>query len=349
MVFQEMEFHNVEYLEREEHMSGLKLHRFPEVFGRELGIEQNRNGRFRAGRPHGCEIRFATDIPYFNLALTAVEADLEVLIYCGDYFHQKAVLKAGVCTVLQITEPPMLSLVEKELLVKRRFDFNVWRIQFGLNGYVYFNYLNTFGESRRPPRADEKPACTWLAYGSSITCGSAAGTYSNAYINQAAEELGIDVLNKGLSGSCLCEDVAADYLARAKCDLLTLELGVNMVPFFAEDEFEKRVSNLLRQLACSPAKEIYVIDMFPCKGLIFRDKEAPHYRRYRTFKEIVGRLADECGDERVRLIRGEAILDDFSSLTTDFLHPSDRGHIRMGRNLADAIRRLRQETRPDQG
>lgn len=343
MVYQEIEFHNVEFLGREEHMSGLKLHRFPEGFGKELGIDQNRNGRFRAGRPHGCEIRFVADVPYFSLALTAVEADIEVFIYCGDYFHQKAVLKAGVCTVLQITDSPVLSLVEQELVVKRRFDFNVWRIQFGMNGYVYFNYLNTFGGNCRPPLAEEKPACTWLAYGSSITCGSAASTYPNAYINQAAEELGVDVLNKGLSGSCLCEDVAADYLAQAECDILTLELGVNMVPFFEEEEFEQRISYLLGQLVHSPAKEIYVFDMFPCKGLIFRDKEAPHYRRYRTFKEIVGRLADASADERVRLIRGEEILDDFTSLTTDFLHPSDRGHIRMGRNLACAIRRLRKE------
>ena len=338
MIDQNVEFYNVDRLERVPEMPGLKLCRFPEVFSKQLGTVQNRNGRFRAERPHGCEIRFVTEAVYFDLALTAVEHDIEVCIYCGDYLHRKEILKAGVCTVLHVESSPVLSLVEPEQMERRRFDFQVWRIQFGLNGYVYFHYLNTFGDSCRPPVAGEKPDTVWLAYGSSITCGSAAGVYSNAYINQAAELLGYDVLNKGLSGSCYCEDFVADYLAAAECDVLTLELGVNMAPVFEDAEMERRMAYLTERLLASPAREIFIIDMFPNKGLIYRDREAAYYRHYRSFKEIVSRQAQECADTRIRLIRGEDVLTRLDYLSTDLLHPSDFGHIQMGRNLAAAMR-----------
>ena len=337
MIYQDIEFHNVDRLERVAEMPGLKLCRFPEQFSRQLGTAVNRNGRFRAERPHGCEIRFVTGALFFDLALTAAEHDIEVMIYCGDYLHRKETLKAGQCTVLHVEASPVLALVETEQLPGRRFDFKVWRIQFGLNGYVWFHYLNTFGDRCRPPKASEKPDTVWLAYGSSITCGSAASVYSNAYVNQAAELLGYDVLNKGLSGSCYCEGFAADYLAGAECDILTLELGVNMAPTFEEAEMEDRMAYLMKQLYCSPAKEIYILDIFPNKGLIYKDRESAYYRHYRSFKEIVGRLAATGSDARVRLVRGEEVLTGLHYLSTDLLHPSDQGHIEMGRNLAAAM------------
>ncbi len=47
-------------------------------------------------------------LKYFDVALTAVEQDIDVLIYKGDLLHKKEVLKAGVCTVLHVEAPPVL-------------------------------------------------------------------------------------------------------------------------------------------------------------------------------------------------------------------------------------------------
>ena len=43
-------------------------------------------------------------------------------------------------------------------------------------------------------------------------------------------------------------------------------------------------------------------------------------------------------DRRMVLIPGEEILKDLAYLSTDLLHPSDDGHIRMGEHLANWIR-----------
>jgi len=338
MIYKNMEFHNVDHLEQVPGMNGLKLHRFPEHFSKELGITKNHNGRFRAERPHGCEIRFVTEAEYFDIALTAMEADIDIILYYGDFMHSKHTLKAGVCTVLHVSNPEIYNTIEKNKLPKARFAPNVWRILFGLNGYVYFNYLNTFGCSYRPPYASEKPEKVWAAYGSSITCGSVTSLYSNCYINQAAIRLGYDVLNKGLSGSCLCEKIVIDYLSELKVDLLSMEIGVNMVLFFDEREFRDRTEYLLSKILTSPAKEIYIITMFPNKGLIAKDVHSKYYVHYRAFNKAVIEIMKDVKDSRIKLISGEDILKDFTYLSTDLLHPSDNGHIRMGEHLAKMMK-----------
>ncbi len=339
MIAYNLEFHNVDHLERVPGMSGLRLERFPEHFKRELGISDNHNGQFRAKRAHGCEIRFVTEAKYFDIGLTAVEADVDIVVYYGDMMHSGYTLKAGVCSVIHVEYPEIYKQADVKRLPKGRFAPYVWRVQFGMNGYIYFHYLDTFGYEHRPPLAEEKPEVLWAAYGSSITCGSVTMLYSNSYIEQAALHLGYDVMNKGLSGSCMCDPAAADYLASLKADVLSLELGVNMLIPFEKDEFESRVRYLLQKvLQESPAKEIFVIDIFRNRGPLLTDRSDPQYRNYFVFKEIVKRLAGEMKDDRVTAIDGHDIAADETCLSTDLLHPSDNGHILMGRNLAERMK-----------
>lgn len=343
MVEQNLEFHNVDHLEHVPGMSGLRLERFPEHFRKELGIPENHNGQFRAKRAHGCEIRFVTEARYFDICLTAVEADIDIVVYYGDNMHSKYTLKEGICSVLHIEYPEMYHQVDTAQIPRRRFASYVWRIQFGMNGYVYFHYLDTFGYNHRPPKKEEKPATLWAAYGSSITCGSVTTLYSNCYIEQAAHHLGYDVLNKGLSGSCMCEKAAADYLAKLPVDVLSLELGVNMLIPFEEEEFRQRVNYLLSRVKEeSPAKRIYVIDIFKNRGPILLNRENNQYRHYEPFKKLVRELVQEMKDDRMVYFDGHDILLDETYLSTDLLHPSDQGHICMGRNLADRIRQYEQ-------
>lgn len=335
MIYNNIEFHNVDHLQKVEGVNGLRLERFPEEFRNNLGIKENSTGRFRAGRAHGCELRFVTESDYFDLALTAMESSIDILIYCGDRIHSKYTLEDGKCSVLHITKHEICKIVDMTKLVKDRFESNVWRVLIGLNGSIFFNYLDTFGHDCRVPNINEKPAVKWAAYGSSITCGSVTKVYSNSYINQAAIRLGYDVLNKGLSGTSYCENFVAGYLSQLDVDIITLELGVNMVLLFEEEEFEKRVYYMLKKILSNPnIKKIFAIDMFPNKGEIYKDEMASYYRHYRSFKKIVRRLVNEIEDERLINIPGECILNDFNYLSVDLLHPSDDGHIMMGENLA---------------
>ena len=339
MIAHDLEFHNVDHLESVSGMSGLRLERFPQHFKRELGIPDNHNGQFRAKRVHGCEIRFVTEAKYFDVGLTAVEADVDIVIYYGDMMHSKHTLKAGVCSVIHVEYPEIYKLVDIKKLPKRRFAPYVWRVQFGMNGYVYFHYLDTFGYKHRPPVEGEEPEIQWAAYGSSITCGSVTTLYSNSYIEQAALYLGYDVMNKGLSGSCMCEPAMADYLASLQVDMLSLELGVNMLIPFEKDEFENRVRCLLQKVMReSPAKKIYVIDIFCNRGPLLKDYSDPQSRNYFVFKKIVKKILEEAEDDRLIGIDGHDIAASETYLSVDLQHPSDQGHILMGRRLAERMK-----------
>lgn len=341
MIHEDIEFFNVECLRQVQGLPGLRLERFPEEFRQRLGDEDNHKGRYRCSKVHGCELRFVTAAKFADVALMALEGDLDIWIYCGDHLHSKHTLKAGAATVLHLEKPEIFSLVEEEKLARVRFAPAVWRVLFGLNATLHYLYLDTFGYGRRPPHRKELPEFTWLAYGSSITCGSKACAYTSAYVNQAALRLHGDVMNKGLSGTCRCEDYVADYIAAQKVDILTLELGINMINTFAPEEFTKRVRYLLETIRKnSGAKHVFVMDMFVNKSAIYRDKQAPNCVNYPVFCDIVKREAKAAAelDGRFHQIDGKEIGKNLSYLTVDLLHPSDEGHCLMGENLANAIK-----------
>ena len=334
MIFDNIEFHNVDHLQTREGMEGRQLMRFPEAVRLSLGLPEKHAGRFQAARPHGCELRFVTEAGFFDLALTSLAFDTEAVVYCGDMVHSRHVLKAGSRTVLHIEKPEILCEVDCFKLQRERFAPWVWRVSMGLEGVVLYHCLDTFGYGRRPPLPEEKPGTVWAAYGSSITCSAACALYSNCYVEQAAARLGVDVWNKGMAGACFCEPETADYLASLPADVVSLEVGVNMMRRFDDKAFKERTDYLFRRMKSSSAKRIFVIDMFPNKGQIALDEGSDSYRRYRSFKEAVREQVRAIGDERFVGIRGEDVLCSLSGLSMDLLHPSDAGHVRMGEKLA---------------
>lgn len=342
MIYRDIEFFNVEELLAVEGLPGLRLYRYPKALAESLGEPWQHNARFRAQRAHGCELRFVTQARCFDLALTAYEHDIDIQIFRGDRILQKNTLPAGQTTVLHIEAPPLEEQVDPAALQGGRFPSRVWRVLCGMNGYLHFNGLDTYGWPCRPPQPDEQPATRWLAYGSSITCGSVTTVYTNAYINQTARRLGWDVLNKGLSGSCFCEAQTADYLGGQPVDYMSLELGVNMAPSFSAAEYARRVEYLLRAVRENQqVQNFFVIDSFPNYGLLHRDRALPAARHYEPFKQITRRLTAQAAqaDPRFVSLHGEDILPDTGGLSCDLLHPSDEGHILMGQALAEAIRR----------
>ncbi|MBD5084183.1 MAG: hypothetical protein HDT33_03720 [Clostridiales bacterium] len=342
MICQQIEFFNVDELRPVEGFPGLRLYRYPKALAESLGEPWQHNARFRAQRVHGCELRFVTPARCFDLALTAYEQAIDVQIFRGDRLLRKDTLPAGQTTVLHIDVPAMEEQVNPAVLTGNRFPSHVWRVLCGMNGYLHFNGLDTYGWACRPPAPEEEPSVRWLAYGSSITCGSVTTVYSNAYINQAARRLGWDVLNKGLSGSCFWEEKIADYLAEQQVDYMTLEAGVNMAPSFDCAEYARRVQHLLETVKRNQSvRRFFVIDSFPCYGLFHKDRELPAARHYEPFKQVTRRLTQEAArtDDRFVSLHGESILRDTDGLSCDLLHPSDEGHILMGQALAEEIQK----------
>lgn len=336
MIFENIEFHNVAELERVPGISGYKLQRFPKEVRNALGHEEHERGRFYVQKPVGCEIRFVTDAKFIRVSLSAVDQDGLVLIYRGNFFHSYHILKAGVITTLHLECPSKFTEVEADCLRGYSFSTDVWRLQFGKDAEILFHCIDTFGHSLRIPRKDEVPILKWLVYGSSITFGGNALLYSNAYIQQAARRLGVDVLNKAIAGSCFCEKIVANYLADCEeWDFIMLELGVNMRGRFTVEEYEIRVKYLLEKIIeKNPTKPIIVTGIYPNSALYSLDKKNSITSSNYIFEQVLSEIIKNMSNENLYYIPGKDILTDFSGLCTDLLHPSDYGHIIIGEDLS---------------
>jgi len=338
LIYDQIAFHNVEELEAVPGLPGLRLQRFPAALRNSLGFKANDRGRFFSHRATGSELRFVTAGKFLRLTLSAMETDAEVIVYRGDRAHSRHVLKVGVMTSLFLEEPPFFAQVDPAMVTRQRFAPQVWRITFNQDAIVSYHHLEPFGHEVRPPLPDETPATTWLAYGSSITFGGNAFFAPNAYVQRAALLLGVDVLNKGLPGSCLCEPQMADYLSAATWDFATLELGVNMTEWATPEEFGECASDLIDTVHQSnPTRPIFVIDIYVNRGDYLLDRENPGARNTSPFREIIFRHMAGKNQPFLCHLPADSILDATEGLNVDLLHPSDEGHLRMGELLAAAI------------
>lgn len=340
MIYNNIEFHNVAELEAIPNMTGLRLQRFPKEVRYELGHLEHERGRFFSERSVGCEIRFTTNAKFIRVSLSALEGDGKLFVFKGNFFHSFHELKSGVITTLHLEEPEKFSQSTPDSLKGFAFSSNVWRFMFGKDCCINFHNIDSFGHAISVPKENEVPRIKWLAYGSSITFGGNTTLYSNAYIQQAARRLNIDVLNKGIAGSCFCDNSVVDYIAENKeWDFATLELGINMIGRFEPEEFEKRARHLVNTIIDkNPNKPIAVISIYPNGALTSLNKESKSTKNNLAFNEISERIVRELKNPNVHFIAGEDILTDYSGLSIDLVHPSDNGHIIMGENLSNKLR-----------
>lgn len=341
LIHDQIAFHNVEELEHLPGCSGLRLQRFSGALRNVLGFKDHTRGRFFSHRATGCELRFVTVGKFIRVMLSALDSDAEVIIYRGDYAYSRQLLKAGVITTLFLEEPPFFAQVDPAMLKRHRFAPQVWRISFNQDAVILYHGVDTYGHEVRPPLPDELPALTWLAYGSSITFGGNALFAPNAYVQRAALLLGVDVLNKGLPGSCLCEPEMAEYLASSTWNVATLELGVNLTELATPEEFAQRACALINVVHTRHSSlPIAVLDIYPNRADYFLDREHVSARRTASFRKIVRTHIDAHPHPMLRHIEADSILTDSLGLTADLLHPSDEGHLGMGERLAAALRPL---------
>jgi lysophospholipase L1-like esterase len=330
MIKDNVYFHNVMEMEEDARAGGVHLYRYPKQVRHALGDR----GRFISEEASGCEIRFVTEAPIIRVTLSIPECDGDIFVYKGGLFHSQHRLQAGNALTLQLEEPARLRQVDRKQMLRSGFAPEVWRICLGRYTCVWKG-LNTFGHPVRPPHAEETPKLRWLAYGSSIT----HGIYNQpmAYIQQTARRLGVDVYNCGLAGSCLCEKEAADFLAaRDDWDVATLELGVNMRGSFTAEQFQERTAYLLEQLVEKhPDKPIFLITIYPNFATHMANEVTETDLKY---NEILREHVRKLNHVNLHLVEGSMVLDDFSGLSVDLVHPGEYGHMRMGENLATLMR-----------
>jgi acetyl esterase/lipase/lysophospholipase L1-like esterase len=339
MIYKNIEFFNVSELEEVQGFNGVSLQRFPKAVRDAFGSTTNEKGRLVSMHSTGSEIRFVTESKYVRLFLSTVDADGEVLVYRGNFFHSKHSLKAGRVAPINLEEPTAFKDVKEASLEVGHFSSKVWRILFNRT-CVAFHGIDTFGHAVRPPEENEVPKIKWLAYGSSITQGASSQSFENSYLQQAAKRLKVDVKCCGLSGACFCEKEVADFIAtKAEWDLVTLEIGVNMRSSFTTEEFKERATYLIKTIIeNNPEKPVIIVSIFSNHQDYTAIEDNIYAVRSREYNEVLKKIYLQFKNPYLFLIDGKDMLTDFTALTCDLLHPSAYGHILIGENLAGRLR-----------
>lgn len=349
---------NPPFANAQTHYHGLRLQRVPE----DLRLKLNEGAQRMMLCASAVEIRFVADGPV-RITLSSDERRLlnDPVIYQGDYCRERLLPVIGqsptVITLEQaprIQELPMgddLTNVTRYDLIDPAYTFapSVTRLRLPTHGgpFTLYGIEPAPGVSCRPPKADELPGRRMLAYGTSITHGSASPVPELTYASLAAYQLQADLINLGSSGSAFCEYELADYIAgRDDWDFATLALSVNMQGF-SQEEFRSRTGYMVKTVAgAHPDKPVFAITLWPYfRDVGIPDGGEPMPSDLSEVRRLAQRMRQDLRDgvtaagcDNLHLLEGPELFGPFSGLTADLIHPGPLGMITMGHNLAAAIK-----------
>lgn len=200
-----------------------------------------------------------------------------------------------------------------------------------------FELLDVIGKVR-PPKAEELPQKTLLAYGSSITHGSNSLDMSHSWVSVIAHNLKMDCRNLGMAGSCLMEPEIIDYIARegelGNWDVALLELGANALGWEV-DKIRERVSNVLSQIAGRNLnKKIFVISPFYTMEDYHGSGNPDKWRTQ------IEKIVRETNYPNVTYINGTDLLGDMSLVSADEIHPNIDGVAQIADRLTNKIQEV---------
>ena len=217
--------------------------------------------------------------------------------------------------------------------IGHNFDPEVVRVVFDRGRFKIYDILGDI----EPPKKDQCPQKTLLAYGSSITHGSNSIDASHAWVSILAHNLKVDARNLGMAGSCLLEPAVADYIAAegelGSWDLATLELGINARKW-DDEKIITRTENMIRQVAGRNSdKPIFVISPFYHCGDDFVENDGA--ARWRAHIE---RIISELNYPNVTYINGLDVIGDMSYMSADEVHPNIYGVQKIADVLTEKIK-----------
>lgn len=325
MIYDRMEFYNVEAIVKEER--GCKMSRLPRDVAQQLDYGIRDGTSFLAT---GVELRFRMtgDEVKLHLRVSPEEEAQMVLIYFGAIQGgwQYASKTLGTTeTVISIKYPENLEILET-ISEREKLSFHPRMVRVLLPYGTCF-YLGKEGDTE-PPLASDSPQKRYLAYGSSITHGSMALLPPHTYPSRIAESFGMDCINQGYAGSAFMEKPMAEYIAARKdWTLASVEMGINMLNKPLRDEdYEKRIKEFLGVLA-KDGRTVFVTDIFNHNG----EKQ----ERTAIFRDIVRRHAHGGG---LIYTPGEYLLSNPAYVSADLTHPTVKGMEQIARRWSEVMR-----------
>lgn len=335
MIYNNVEIFNAEQIKNIDGIPGKVLNRFSTHAIAGLDSGEDRRGPITQAYGNGIEIRFISKSNTVDIYLGAWDNDGYINVSNGDYDNATVYLPQGEITCVTLEKHPRLALMKAN--GPERFSRDVWRITFLKRFTPVFSHIDGKGGIIRPPKPDELPLKTMLAYGSSITFGAGTGPMSNlTHMQIAARELGVQVMNKSMPGSCFCELSYGDYLSSVPADFYYYELGGNMRLRFTPEEFERRAAHIVSETRRkNPSAPIILLTVYP---LLKSIPDEDHDKASRVADEYDKTLAGlAANDENIHLIDSSDILNDTRLLSFDGLHPSGYGNMVMAKRIYDKI------------
>ena len=329
MIWKNVELFNVSEVEKRED-GAIMMRRFPRAV-LDSFICAKPSWPMTVGRlTTGCEIRFVGESA--DVVVSSSDIDGTVEIWRGDFLCGTRALPAGVPQMLHLR--PDYGVDSHDISAYHgSFDTAVWRVVFDHDFCAVIHDIEAITPIR-PPLPEEVPEKRILCYGSSITNSAGSGYYTNSYISTMGRVLGADVLCKGMGGSCFVQNEVADYIAGEDWDVLTLELGINMVDRFPVSVFEERATYMVERVL-EVGKPVVLISNFYSHHNI---EGSRFEKENRDYVETLERIYEKHKCDRLYYIKGTEIATDPSYLLADVLHPSPYGHAEMGRKIAKILR-----------
>ncbi|ESP87016.1 SGNH/GDSL hydrolase family protein [Candidatus Halobonum tyrrellensis] len=328
-----IEFHNAAELRAVDGHEGRRLQRVPESVRTDL----NEGGQDRMCHPAGVELRFVPDGPVeLSLSTRACNGAESgtARVFWGPIESYRTFEVGPDPEPVTLEFPEQLGDLRPEETEGLAFDPRVCRVRLPgehRGGHVYYHGVSG---DLRPPRAEELPDRTYLAYGTSITEGEAATAEHLTYVSQTARRLDADLVNLGSCGTAYCDEAMADHVAaRDDWDVATLAVSVNMVGTFDVETFRERAAYLVETVAdAHPDDPVVPITIYRSSDDVRAEGGDPdRCERYRrALREVVA----EADRDNVHLLEGQEVLPDIAGLTTDLVHPGDDAMTRMAENVA---------------
>lgn len=325
-----IEFINVaEFKETEE---GLILYRYPESVIKHLGYKDSTKGQEKAKIPAMVEIRVLSYSKTLQIKLKALDAHMKVFCYIDDFQNGEAILEQNKATNLEFMIHDRMASLYQNIYSDKPY---LWRIILGNGSRILFQDIEA-GDLY--PLQKELP---WVLYGSSISQGAGALDIVNSYAFLTRQSLKEDILNKGLSGSCLLEKSTVDYLASIHCKGYILEIGANVRGLMDKETFSEAFDYLIESLAKKncPVVVISILDMF--ENLYRNFKEIPYHEKNVEFIDIIKTKIETMSQKNIYLFSSAEWMKDIDGISADMLHPSNKGHMMLAKGLVEELNRIK--------
>ncbi|NLO08319.1 MAG: SGNH/GDSL hydrolase family protein [Clostridiales bacterium] len=310
MIFENIEFHNVEEMIRCD--KGYQMLRLPSYVREQINpTARDEVSRFSTG----VEIRFRLKGNSVNIILSVDEnAEAQVAyIYYGSFqggwqYSSKTIQNETMITIPKCNNLYLL----KEITGSKSLPFDPELVRIVLP-YGTCYYVGVEGEVE-PPLKSQLPKKTYLAYGSSITHGSLSLAAPYTYPFRISQMLGCDYYNLGFAGSAHMEKAMAEYIvSRPDWDFASVEMGVNMLkPEFTLELFEERVRVFVDILA-DDSRPIFATSIFGFNG--------PEQEKAQKYREIVRKYSSN----KLIFTDGLELLNNPAYISADLVHPSLEG------------------------